>query len=68
VQILPLPTLLAGFDGSSEALARALGGPDGRTLFTCIDADFASGFVSGSGWIEQVRVDTLGSGFTQVFQ
>ena len=46
------------------AVAPALGGPDGRTLYMVIDDTTQEGLVSGesAGWIMQARVDVPGAG------
>jgi len=46
------------------AVAPALGGPDGRTLYMVIDDTTHEGLVSGesTGWIMQARVDVPGAG------
>lgn len=46
------------------AVAPALGGPDGRTLYMIVDDTTQEGLVSGdsTGWILQARVDVPGAG------
>jgi sugar lactone lactonase YvrE len=46
------------------AIAPALGGPDGRTLYMVIDDTTMEGMVAGdsTGWIMQARVDVPGAG------
>jgi sugar lactone lactonase YvrE len=46
------------------AIAPALGGVDGRTLYMVIDETTLEGLVTGEskGWIMQARVDVPGAG------
>jgi hypothetical protein len=46
------------------AIAPALGGVDGRTLYMLIDETTQEGIVTGqsTGWILQARVDVPGAG------
>lgn len=46
------------------AIAPALGGPDGRTLYLVVDDTTEEGLLSGesTGWVMQARVDVPGAG------